>query len=252
MTTRLAAVVALLLLAAPAAAQPKSGSEFQSPETRALQADDFANPGLLWVERGKALWSLPDLPGGQSCASCHAPAEDSMRGVAARYPAHDAGTGRVLDLEARINLCRSDRAGGAALAPESDALLALTVYVAHQSRGTPVSVRGDGAAKASYESGKRLFETRFGQMNLACRHCHVDNAGRMLRGDRISEGMPNGYPVYRLDWQKLASLQRRLRACFVGVRAEPFAYGSQELIDLSLYLATRANGLTVESPGVRR
>lgn len=36
-----------------------------------------------------------------------------------------------------------------------------------------------------------------------------------------------------------------------GVRAEPFAYGAQELVELELYLARRAKGLPGETPGVR-
>jgi sulfur-oxidizing protein SoxA len=47
-------------------------------------------------------------------------------------------------------------------------------------------------------------------------------------------------------------LHRRLRACYFGVRAEQPAAGSAELVDLELYLASRARGLRVETPGVRR
>lgn len=244
--------VALLLWSGNAGGEPKSGLKYQSAETRAMQSDDFANPGMLWVERGAALWQAPADPRGKSCASCHGPEARSMAGVAARYPAHIAQVDRVLDLEARINLCRETQMSAPAFEAESDALLALTVYIAHQSRGQPMSVATDGAAMQSLARGKAMFEMRIGQLNLACRHCHIDNAGRMLRGDRISEGMPNGYPAYRLDWQKLGSLQRRLRACFAGVRAEPPTYGAQELIDLSLYLAARSAGLPVETPAVRR
>ena len=63
--------------------------------------------------------------------------------------------------------------------------------------------------------------------------------------DRIS------YPQYRLEWQGLGSLQRRLRNCMAGVRAQPWPLGAPELVALELYLADRASGLTVESPGVR-
>ena len=31
---------------------PRSGIEFASADVRSLQADDFANPGMLWVARG--------------------------------------------------------------------------------------------------------------------------------------------------------------------------------------------------------
>ena len=60
-----------------------------------------------------------------------------------------------------------------------------------------------------------------------------------------------GYPVYRLEWQTMGSLQRRLRNCMNGVRAEPFAYGAQELIELELYLNGRTKGMSGETPGVR-
>jgi hypothetical protein len=36
------------------------------------------------------------------------------------------------------------------------------------------------------------------------------------------------------------------------VRAEPPAYNAPDLLDLSLFLAWRAQGLAIESPGVRR
>lgn len=54
-----------------------------------------------------------------------------------------------------------------------------------------------------------------------------------------------------LEWQALGSLQRRMRNCMSGVRAESFAYGAQELVELELYLAGRAKGMTMETPGVR-
>src|SRR5476649_41792 len=49
---------------------PKSGIEFQSADVRAMQADDFANPATLWVERGAALWQAPRGERGVSCAAC--------------------------------------------------------------------------------------------------------------------------------------------------------------------------------------
>jgi sulfur-oxidizing protein SoxA len=37
----------------------------------------------------------------------------------------------------------------------------------------------------------------------------------------------------------------------IGVRAEPFAFGAPELVDLELHLTERARGLPVETPAVR-
>jgi L-cysteine S-thiosulfotransferase len=238
--------------AEPQRPQPlKSGIEFAGDDLRRLQADDFANPGMLWVERGAKLWSAAAGKAGKSCADCHGAATD-MKGVAARYPRPDAQAGRVVNLEERINLCRARNQQAAALPYESDELLGLTAYVAHQSRGQPVTVAVDEASRAGFERGRAQYLKRIGQMNLACAHCHDRNWGRQLLAETISQGHGNAYPTYRLEWQSVGSLQRRIRACYFGLRAEMPPYGAQELLDLELYLAWRASGLAVETPGVRR
>ena len=230
----------------------KSGIEFASEDVRKLQADDFANPGMLWVARGEKLWGEAAGRSGKSCASCHQDARASMRGVAARYPQVDPGAARLVDLEGRINLCRERNQQGSALRRESDELLALTAYVAHHSRGLPVAVTIDLQNRRNFERGRELYFTRSGQMNLACTHCHDRNWGRHLLADTITQGHSNAYPAYRLEWQSVGSLQRRIRACYYGLRAEMPPYGAQELLDLELYLAWRGGGLPIETPGVRR
>jgi sulfur-oxidizing protein SoxA len=228
----------------------RSGIEFSGADVRGMQADDLANPGFLWVERGEKLWN--DAAGGKSCASCHADASASMRGVAARYPAFDATSGSVLDLEARINDCRVRRQEQAPLARESDDLLGLAAYVALQSKGIALATRVDGPAAAAFERGRAFYNARHGQMNLSCAQCHDQNWGKRLYAETLSQGHPNAFPAYKLEWQTLGSLQRRIRACVFGVRAEMPLAGAPELTDLELFLAWRAQGLPLESPGVRR
>lgn len=245
-------VLAAALLAAGARAEPlPSGTSFLSDRLKAQQADEAANPGMLWVGEGETLWRTAAGTSDRSCASCHGPAE-SMTGVAARYPAVDDATGELLNLEGRINRCRTVHQGAEPLAYESDALLSLTAFVARQSLGLPVSVASDGAAAPYYRAGEALFHRRQGQLNLSCANCHVDHAGRALRGDTISHGLGNGYPAYRLEWQSLGSLHRRLRSCSFGVRAVQFAPGSPEYLSLELYLAKRAEGVAIETPAIRK
>lgn len=228
------------------------GSQFQSPETRALQDDEARNPGMLWVENGGTLWTAaPDGGNGKSCASCHGDAAQSMKGVATKYPlVHASGT--LLNIEARINLCRTGLQGAKSLAYESNELLGLAAFVTYQSRGMPKSVSIDGPARPYFEQGKAFFQTKQGQLDLACTQCHDGLTGRNLRGDKISQGQSSGWPAYRLEWQTLGSLHRRLRACSLGVRAEQLPAGSTEYTALELYLAWRGEGLPLESPGVRR
>jgi sulfur-oxidizing protein SoxA len=251
MLYRIVLAAALTLGAMPAhAAEKRSGYDDASPATRAMQDDDASNPGFLWVQQGETLWSERTGDGGRSCADCHG-AVTVMRGVAARYPTFDRKLGRPITLEQRINECRTERQGAAQLSQDSDALLALTAYVGLQSRGLPMQVSIDGPARPFFAAGEALFSTRQGQLNLSCRQCHDGLAEQRLGGSVIPQGHPNGYPEYRLEWQSMGSLDRRIRNCLMGIRAEPFATDSPELVALEFYLAWRANGLHVETPAVR-
>jgi sulfur-oxidizing protein SoxA len=230
----------------------KPGSAFTSEANRALQADDFANPGMLWVERGEKLWSEPAGSSGKSCASCHGGAAQSMKGVAARYPLVDPPSARLVNVSDRINLCRERNQRALPFAQESDELLALNAFVTYQSRGVPINVAIDAHNARDFERGRQRFYRRMGQMNLSCAHCHDRNWDRTLLFEKISQGQPTGFPVYRQEWQTLGSLQRRLRACYSGLRAQMPPYGARELVELELFLAWRANGLPIEAPAVRR
>ena len=258
--SRASPAVALLFFAAAALAQEraiplsevKSGSAFLGADLLSLQKDEFANPGMLWVERGEKLWRQAAGKKNLSCASCHEDAKSTMRGIAARYPRIDAESGKLLNLEGRINLCRGRRMGAELLRYESEDLLAITAYLARQSLGVPVEASIAGPARAHFDAGEAAYRLRRGQMNLSCAHCHEANWGKRLLSETISQGHPAAYPAYRMEWQTMGSLERRLRACLSGIRAEMLPYGSPEYLDLELYLAWRAQGLPVETPGVRR
>ena len=250
----LALAVATAAAAAPAEIAPGdrySGYDFAGPESRAMQDDDTANPGMLGVLQGEGLWATKAGGADRSCADCHGNARTSMKGVAARYPALEPAVGSLLDLEERINRCRGEHQGAAPFAWESEDLLALTAFVAYQSRGLPIAVRGDGELQSFVDLGSELFHRRQGQLNLSCSQCHDDNWGKRLAGAVIPQAHPTGYPVYRLEWQSLGSLQRRLRNCMSGVRAEPYEYGAPEAVALELYLMARARGMPLETPAVR-
>jgi len=231
--------------------QRKSGAEFMSAQTRAMQNDDATNPAMLSVLDGESRWSAKAGAAAKSCADCHGPAETSMKGVAARYPAFDAESGRPIDLAGRINSCVETRQQAQPLKPESPGLLALTAYVALQSRGMPVAPPSDERLASFRARGEELWRQRFGQLNFSCAQCHDDNWGRKLGSAPIPQAHPNAYPIYRLDWQGMGSLQRRLRNCMSGVRANAYPYGAPEFVDLELYLMQRAAGMPMETPGVR-
>jgi len=238
-----AALLALALLTAAATADTRrSGFEYMSPATQAMQKDDAANPAFLWVKDGEQRFNA-------TCVRCHA--AGSLRGVAARYPAWDAKLGKPVTLGGRIEQCQQRHVQGPPLGAESEARLALEAYVAHQSRGQPIAPPTDPRLAPARERGAQLYAQRFGQLDFSCAMCHDRAPGQRLAGSTIPQGHATAYPLYRLEWQALGSLQRRLRHCMSGVRAEPFAFDSDELTALELFLMQRAAGMPIETPGVR-
>jgi sulfur-oxidizing protein SoxA len=231
--------------------QRRSGFDDMSRDSQALQRDDTANPGMLWVLDGEALWRAKAGSANKSCADCHQDAATTMKGVAARYPAFSPAHQRPLDLQGRINACRETQQQATPFPFESKELLALTAYVGKQSRGMPIAPPDDARLEPFRKRGEALYSQRIGQLNFSCANCHDDNPGQKLASAVIPQGHPTGYPLYRLEWQGVGSLQRRLRGCFTGVRAEPFAYGAQEYVELELFLMSRAKGMEVETPAVR-
>ena len=227
-----------------------SGWRFRSPETQAVQADDFDNPGMLGVEAALDRWAEVEGTQGKSCASCHEGPE-SLAGVSATYPKWDDAAGEVQTLTMQVNECRTERMGAEPLGYDSDEAVEMTALIAAQSRGLPVEVAIDGAARETWERGREIYYTRYGQLEFSCANCHEDNWGRMIRADHLSQGQTNGFPTYRLKNSRLNGVQTRFMGCIRDTRAETFDVGSPELIALELYVASRGNGLSVEGPSVR-
>lgn len=224
----------------------RSGYTYMTDETRAIQDDELQNPAMLWVDEGETLWTKVDGKAGKSCASCHGDASKSMKGVATIYPKVDEASGQLRNIELQINNCRTQRMGAKAWKYESGPLLTMTVYVRQQSLGMPMNVAVDGKAKAHFERGKKFFYQRRGLLDMSCANCHEDHAGDHIRANVLSEAQTNGFPTYRLKWQKPGSTHRRFKGCNKQVRAQPYGYASPEYLDLELFVAWRGRGLPVE------
>ena len=229
----------------------RSGYTYAQKETRAMQDDDFENPAMVLVDDGAVLWEKVDGAAGKSCASCHQDASASMKGVGTVFPKFDKKLGKMKNIEQQINICRTDRMKAKPWKWEKNQLMAMTVYVRHQSRGMPMNVKVDGDAAPFFKKGEAFYKQRRGQLDMSCANCHEDNAGNMIRANRLSQGQTHSFPVYRLKWQKVGSLHRRFRGCNKQVRSTPFKTGSEEYVNLELYTGWRARGLPVETPSVR-
>lgn len=225
-----------------------SGWHFRSGETQALQLDDFDNPGMVFVDQGIDLFAKVDGSEGKSCQSCHEDVED-FAGLRTQLPRVEDG--QLVSMENLVNECRTERMGAEAWKWSSTNMTAVTGLIGLQSRGMPMNVKIDGDAAPFWEAGKELYYTRVGQLDMSCSNCHEDNYGVMIRADHLSQGQINGFPTYRLKNAKLNSIHNRFKGCMSNIRATPFKEGGKEFKALELYIASRGEGLAVETPSVR-
>lgn len=242
----------LVIPAAALAGEARSGYEFIQPASRAMQDDDFANPGLLAVEQGQQLFNRKPPGAGKACAKCHGQEGEQLdtRGIA-RYPVYDENAAEIVTLQQRISRCYTANSGGETLPTDHPDLVALETFVRNRAHGVAVDVQTDGPVAGLLEAGEKLYRTRYGLIDMACHQCHDVYPGQMIRGQKISQGQGNGFPAYRLDTGEVTSLSQRIQQCLVLMRAEPFAADSREIRLMALYVMSRSNGLAIETPAVR-
>jgi sulfur-oxidizing protein SoxA len=233
------------------AEQARSGYEYLKPDTRVMQDDDFENPGMLAVEYGMALFNEKQPGANKSCAECHGENGSKLDTKRiARYPVISEKQGDIITLQKTISNCR-DNIGSKALPPNHVDLVALETFVRNRAAGETVNVQTDGAAAELLKKGEKIYQTRYGLIDMSCAHCHSMYSGLMIRGQKISQGQGNGFPAYRLDIGEMTNLHQRIQQCLTSMRAEPFDAESDEIKLLELYLMSRSNGLKIETPAVR-
>lgn len=233
------------------AAGPRSGYEFVQEDARNMQDDDFGNPAMLSVEAGRERFATP-ADNGRSCAGCHGESGNrfNLSNIAA-YPRYSADLRRPITLQQQINICWTDRLDEFPLVYDSRPAVELESYVRHLARGQTIHVQIDGPMALYYEAGRILYNRRIGQLDMACISCHAHHSGQQLRGQTLSQGQSNGFPLYRLNTGRITSLHQRFRECYISFRADPFDAGSSEFVNLEVYVAARGNGLRIETPAVR-
>jgi sulfur-oxidizing protein SoxA len=149
---------------------------FRSDETQAMQSDDFINPAMIFVDQAMEDFNTVMGSEGNSCASCHTPEDFEM--VRATYPQWDEETGAVQTVEMQVIECQTDRMGmEEPFGYNSQAMRNMTALIASVGRGQVVNVAIDGPAQSTWEQGREIYYTRFGQLELSCANCHEDNYG---------------------------------------------------------------------------
>jgi sulfur-oxidizing protein SoxA len=259
------AALALIFLAAPLSAQNSDGLAVG----RKMLAED--NPGELWVERGQRLFHEKRGPRQVSLEKCDLGlGPGKVDGAFAQLPRYFADTGKVQDIESRLLTCMVELQGFkredivrkrfGTLDSDSD-MEALVSFIGSRSNGLKmnVSLRHPKEAEA-YKAGEYIFHRRSGPLDFACATCHSEEGKRirlqelpnMTDAKQVQTAIGTGWPAYRGTQASVRTMQHRLYDCNWQMRHADLGYASDMSIALTSYLNHRANGGTVQLPGVRR
>ncbi|MCG7966993.1 MAG: sulfur oxidation c-type cytochrome SoxA [Candidatus Thiodiazotropha taylori] len=204
-----------------------------------------------FIDEGQAMWETP-FANGKTYKDCF----PDGPALAGKYPHWDKDKGMVMTLPLALNNCRKAN-GEKPLKYKKGPINSILSYLSYESRGQVTNVvvpSDDPKALAAYEAGKKFYYTRRGQLNFSCAHCHLQNAGMILRTEILSPalGHTTHFPVYRSKWGTVGTLHRRFTGCNKQVRAKPFKAHGEEYRNLEYFLTYMSNGLPLNGPGARK
>ena len=108
--------------------------------------------------------------------------------------------------------------------------------------------------KEAYERGKEYYYSQRGYLKLSCATCHIQGSGQRVRNEVLSPllGQVTHFPVLRLKWTDIGTVERRLSGCVVDQGQVPPKDESQTMIELLYFLAYMSNDMPVDGPDVRK
>ncbi len=214
------------------------------------EAKEEFPPYEFALEQGKEMFATP-FKDGKGYADCFA---NQGIGIRQNYPYFDEATGKVITLELALNMCRQAN-GEAPYSYVGEEMAALTAYMAHTSRGKPFDIKipNDPRAFEAYETGKKYFYQRRGQLNFSCASCHVQSPGQRIRTEVLAPalGILAAMPIYRSEWGGMGTISRRFITCNSQVRGVPLEPQDELYRDVEYFLSYMSNGLPIAGPGAR-
>jgi sulfur-oxidizing protein SoxA len=239
----------------------------QLAEYRKMLAE--GNPAELYEAEGEELWAKPAGPKNASLEKCDLGLGPGVvNGASAQLPRYFADTNRVQDLESRLMTCMTTLQG----IPEAEMvngtfgkgarknIEAIVAYVVTQSKGMKINVSvNHPKEKEMLALGEKIFYLQGGTMDFSCASCHAVDNKRIRMQDlpnlTVQKGAAEGWgnwPAYRVSSGTFWTMQQRLNDCYRQQRMPFPIYGSDVTIALSVFMANKANGGTVQTPGLKR
>jgi sulfur-oxidizing protein SoxA len=239
----------------------------QLAEYRKMLAE--GNPAELYEAEGEELWAKPAGPKSASLEKCDLGLGPGVvHGASAQLPRYFADTNRVQDLESRLMTCMTTLQG----IPEAEMvngtfgkgarknIEAIVAYVVTHSKGMKINVSvNHPKEKEMLALGEKIFYLQGGTMDFSCASCHAVDNKRIRMQDlpnlTVQKGAAEGWgnwPAYRVSSGTFWTMQQRLNDCYRQQRMPFPIYGSDVTIALSVFMANKANGGTVQTPGLKR
>jgi sulfur-oxidizing protein SoxA len=204
-----------------------------------------------FIDEGEAMWKKP-FANAKTYQDCF----PDGPAIAGKFPYWDKDRKMVITLPLALNQCLEAN-GEKTLKYKKGPINNILSYIAYESRDQIINVKipkDSPEALRAYEEGKKFYYTRRGQLNFSCAHCHLQNAGMILRTEILSPalGHTTHFPVYRSKWGTVGTLHRRFSGCNKQVRAKPFKAQGKEYRNLEYFLTYMNNGLPLNGPGARK
>ena len=237
-----------------------SGEQFaMSDADRAMYEEMLENnPADIYVESGGELFD--ELGGEEALAKFLGTTEKELPKYIAGFPRYIEKLGNVVGIDQVLQAMQVEQ-GKKATKLKSEDMFSMLAYVkslANDEQFT-IDINADKHIKASYELGKKTFETPRGGRGLSCLSCHSkDIVGMILRTQPLPDlgeaGAGATWPAYRMTKSSLRTMQRRFQGCMNNALLKVIPIGSKEMVGLEVYISTLAQEKkkAIAIPGLKR
>lgn len=172
------------------------------------------------------------------------------------YPYFDEKRNELISLTQAINECITSN-GEKAWDTKKGDMASLQAYMAAQTTeaGKKIDIKIESKAAAeAYERGKEYYYTQRGYLKLSCATCHVQGSGQRVRNEKLSPmlGSMTHWPVHRLKWGNLGTVERRISGCIKDEGQVPPKDTSAQMKELLYYMSYISNDMAVDGPDIRK
>jgi len=176
--------------------------------------------------------------------------------LSVEYPKFDDKLEKVVTLTVAINDClkaNSEKPWGLKKGKMADLEAYFATVSTEAGKKVHIVIQSEAAAKA-YEAGKKAYYSQRGYLKLSCATCHVQGTGKRVRNEYMSPllGHTTHFPVYRLKWQGLGTLERRIEGCNKDEGENPHKVGSVWMSNVLYFMAYMSNEMPIDGPAIRK